>query len=720
MLNRDTDYVNVFCRNLPEPVYGYRSGLTVYEERFLNDTLIAGGWNAAGYPLDVLSSGRTFIDHTLFKWVEICDPSVFHVELDGQCVDYMLEIKDFQTVEMENGSKESILTLKSKIMPAEIEVHTLLDGTPVLTRWLAIKNNADRPMRLSRLSVFCGALQQMKRIREKNPEGFSDDIYEIGYFDDPEKEKEGDIVWKPLPRNKTAIGGRFSEGRFRHPAFFLKNKLNGEIFFGQMEWSGGYEISIGNLVYQSCSDVTITLDMAITGFSPLRVIEPGEYFVSPRVCIGSLFGTVDDAVNAMYDHIRKSVLNLPEASGDACLVGSGMGPEHDMSVETTKRFVDQMADCGAELFIVDAGWFCPPGQHRGWFPKVGNWYPDQDRYPNGINEIVDYVHGKGMKFGLWMEPERIGCEAPIYEEHKDWYVTTPFWGESGGFLDMTNPDAAAWAEAEIVRVIESYKLDLLRIDYNLPSVYNFYFNNNAIPEGGGVKHFEAVYAMYERLKKRFPKVIFEGCAAGGGRTDLGFLKYFNHTWVSDCQIAPRSLYITNGMTMALPPERVDRLVGGMGSHAHASLDFQMRNAMFGHMTLNVFSPAAAEWNTQQLGFIKHSVKLYKDFIRPMLPTARMYHHTIDTKTARRETKLIMELASRERDKAVIGVFALPNAETKSITVYPRGIDFSREYTVTFDNTGDKLVISGRELMSRGITTLPLSAMTSALILIEAV
>lgn len=719
MLNQDTAYSNVYCRNLPEPVYGFRSGLTVYEERFLNNTLIAGGWNASGYPLDVLSKVRTFIDHTLFKWVELCDPSVFHVDLDGQCVDYMLEIKDFKTVEMENGSTESILTLKSQLMPAEIEVHTLLDGTPVLTRWLAIKNKSDRPMRLSRLSVFSGALQQMKRIRDRDPEIVGEDIYEIGYFEEDDKEKEGMFVWKKLPREKTSIAGRFSKGRFRHPAFFLKNKLNGEIFFGQMEWSGGYEINLNNLIYLSGSDVTITIDMAVRGFSPLRIIEPGERFVSPRVCIGSLFGTVDDAVNAMYDHIRKSVLNLPEASGDACLIGSGMGPEHDMSVETTKRFADQMADCGAEVFIVDAGWFCPLDQTNKWFNRVGAWHPGADRYPNGIREIVDYIHSKGMKFGLWMEPERIGLESPLYEAHKDWYVTAPFWGESGGFLDMTNPDAAAWAEAEIARVIESYGLDLLRIDYNLPAIYCFHLDNT-LHEGGAVKHFEAVYEMYGRLKKRFPHVIFEGCAAGGGRTDLGFLKYFNHTWVSDCQLAPTSLYITNGMTMALPPERVDRLVGGMGSHAYASLDFQMRNTMFGHMTLNVFSPAAAEWNMQQLNFIKHSVKLYKDFIRPMLPTARMYHHAVDTLTARKEAKLIMELASRERDKAVIGVFALPNAETKSITVYPRGIDFSKDYTVTFDNTGDKFVISGRELSSCGISTLPIPAMTSELILIDAV
>lgn len=727
MFNQDksTEFVNVYFRELNAgPVYGYRSGLTVYEERFVNDTLIPGGWNAAGYQLDLLASGNSFVDPTIFPWLEICDPSVFHIDLDGKSVDYMLEVKDFKTIDLENGSKESILTLTSKVVPAaEIEVHTLLDGTPVITRWLAIKNNSDKAMRLSKLSVFSGILKQNKRLPEFDSTIDPRDIYEVGYMEEDDKEREGQIFWKPLPREKTSIAGAFSKGRFRHPAFFLKNKMNGEIFFGQMEWSAGYEIALGHIIGEADTSTTLTIDMAVTGINPLRLIEPGEKFVSPRVFIGSMFGTVDDAVNAMFDHIRKSVLTLPEASGEVLLVGSGMGPEHDMTVETTKRFIDQMADCGAEVFIIDAGWFCPPGKHQGkegWYSKVGDWCPDPDRYPNGFAEVVDYAHSKGLKFGLWMEPERIAKYAALYEDHPHWFTRAAFWGKTEGFLDYTNPEVVEWTESEIARIIETYKIDLLRIDYNLRHPCYFHYDETE-HEGGALKHFENVYAMYGRLKKRFADVIFEGCAAGGGRTDLAFMKNFNHTWVSDCQLAPRSLYITNGMTMVLPPERVDRLVAGMWSHARASLDFQMRNTMFGHMTLNAFSTGKAEWNEAQLEFIRHSVQLYKDFVRPMLPTSRIYHHTLDTRVARKETReLVLELASRERDKSMIGVFTLPLSETKSVTVYPRGLDYSKNYTVTLDNTGDKFVMSGQEILAHGITTPLIPVMNSELILIEAV
>lgn len=712
---KNNDYVNVFLRQTPEPVYCYRSGFTVYEERFLKGALVAGGWNAAGYPLNVLSNFPSYTDCTPFA-----EPTTFHVELDGESVDFMLEIKDFQTIQKENGCQEAILTLQSRIRPVEIMVHTLLDGTPVITRWLEIHNLSGEDMALSRLSIFSGGLEQMKNFRSTDPDASPEDIYELGYFAKSHWGAEGDLHWQPLSFDKTTVGGRFSRERYRHPAFYLRNKLNGRFFFGQLGWSGGYEFSFDYIAEHESTDVSLAIDISVTGYHPLRLIGAGETFVTPQVHMGAMFGSLDDVVNASYGHIRRSVLNLPEADGSACLVGSGMGAEHDMSLETSKRFVDQMAEVGSELFIVDAGWYCPPNLEREWWSRTGNWRDDAERYPGGIGELREYVHRKGMKFGMWMESERVGEKSSCYEEHPDWFTRHPFHETTPGFLDFTNPEAAAWAEEEIVRVITEYKLDLFRIDYNLGSKQYFYLKEGKRSEYGSVKHYEAVYAMYERLKKRFPDVIFENCAGGGGRTDLGMMRAFNHTWVSDWQNAPRSLYITSGMTLVLPPERVDRLVAGMGGHEHASLDFQMRNAMLGHMTLNVFSPAAAGFNQQQLAFVKRSVEIYKNFIRPFLPASRMYHHNPDVSEARKKGHLGLELVSADRMKAAIGIFALPGANTASVTIIPRGLDASKNYSVTFDNTGDKVLVSGRELITQGIKTMPLTAMTSELVLLEAV
>ena len=271
-------------------------------------------------------------------------------------------------------------------------------------------------------------------------------------------------------------------------------------------------------------------------------------------------------------------------------------------------------------------------------------------------------------------------------------------------------------------VVLSTPAYLFRIDYNIGSAQYFYLRQGTgdRTEYGAVKHYEAIYAMYRRLKKRFPDVIFENCAGGGGRTDLGMLPAFKHSWVSDQQNAPTSLYITSGMTLVLPPERVDRLVAGMGCHAHGSLALQMRNAMMGHLTLNVFSPAAAAYNPEQLGFIQRSVAIYKDFIRPILPTATMYHYNAEVAQAKAEGYQALQLVSREKDKSAITVFRLPGASTASVKIVPQGLDLGKKYQVTLDNTGSRGIVSGWELSTQGIATMPLSPMTSELILIEAI
>jgi len=711
MQNNHSSYINVYTRNTPEPVYSYRSGLTVYEERLSDGMLIPGGWNAAGYPLNVLSNLPTFVsDHQY--------PSSFHVAIDGESVEYRLELQDFAVLDRENGSKEAVLTLRSAFKPMEIAVHTLLDGTAMFSRWLEIRNLSAETMAVSGLSLFSGIAEQtdpMKFGTSYKPE----EIYTLGYFGDDSGHREGDMIWRPLLFEKTTIAGRYSRYRCRHPLFFLKNNLTGLMFFGQMAYTGGYRFSFDYDANRNGPPATLMFDLAIEGLDPLYQLEAGKTLVTPQMHIGVLFGNVDDAVNASYDHIRRSVLNLPEADGAVCPVVAGIGPEHNMEVQGTMRFMEQAAAAGAEVFYIDAGWYCPPGKEESeWWGRAGIWEADPERYPNGFREIRDYAKKLGLKFGLWMDPERIGTGIQMYFDRLDWITSEPWNKRSYGIVDFTIPEAAAWVENEIARVIEENELDFFRLDYNIAEVVTPFVKNGERQEYTLLKHYEGVYAMYERLKKRFPHVIFENCAGGGGRTDLGIMRYFHHTWVSDCQKAPRSVCITSGMTMALPPERVARLLAGMGGFRYASLDFQMRNTMLGHISMAPLKPDGVEWNTEQLDFIRHSVDVYKNFIRPFLPTAHMYHHNEAIPDAQKDGWLAMELSAADKTKEAVTIFAL----SKPVPVIPirfRGVDAGKTYRVTFDNTGTSVLYTGYELKTTGLT-FRLAPLTSELLLLEEV
>ena len=709
----EKNYKGVFYQPGNEPVFCYRTGLTVYEETFKQGALMASGWNTAGYPLNVLSNCNTRINTDRFN-----EPQSFNLVIDGEYCDMGLEFVSFES-EDEDVKTHSVITLRCETKKITVKVHTLLDGSPVFSRWLEIINGSDKSAAVSELSVMSGGIEIIDRNRVTYGRDI-DEYYSLGYMDCASWGHEGDFSWHTLTPDEHSFSGRFNRERYRHPMFMLKNNLLGTMMIGQMGWSAGYKFSFDYNAYPDQGDTCLSFKMAVDSYKPLTVIDADSVYKSPVVYIGMVSGDHDDAVNAMHEHLRNTVFKSTEKVTNACLVGAGMGAEHDMNVDTTKQFIDQMVRAGAEIFIIDAGWYCPPTKEMEWHPYAGDWFYNKDRYPNGLKEIRDYCREKGIKFALWLEVERMGHFSNAFKEHPEWFPTNIRGGKQNGYIDLSIPEALEWAEEEASRVIREYELDLFRVDYNVGACELFHVGEtDSRRECRSIKQVEGFYKLYNNLKKKFPDVVFENCAGGGGRTDVGMVSNFNHTWVSDWQVPPRSVLITNGMTMALPPERVDRLVAGMGCHTYASLDLHMRNAMFGHISLNVFGPRDAEMNPQVFEFIRHSTDLYKSFIRPILPKSMIYHHTPDTKEAIKNGLAVIELVSDDMTKGVLGVFTLACNAGNPVTVHPKGLDAGKNYRVYFDNTRTSALVSGYELMNSGIRIAIPSSLSSELITFEA-
>ena len=175
--------------------------------------------------------------------------------------------------------------------------------------------------------------------------------------------------------------------------------------------------------------------------------------------------------------------------------------------------------------------------------------------PEGLKPFRDRAHAAGLLWGLWMDAERVGNESRVAKDHPDWLAMN-YDGkrEIGGLLDLTNPDAAKWMEEQINRVIEENELDFFRLDYNTDPGRGTRTSRMVSSKTAIGDITKRCTVFMSRLRARFPRVIFENCAGGGARTDIGMVRRFNHTDITDWQIAPRSFMITNGMTMALPPE----------------------------------------------------------------------------------------------------------------------------------------------------------------------
>jgi len=326
-----------------------------------------------------------------------------------------------------------------------------------------------------------------------------------------------------------------------------------------------------------------------------------------------------------------------------------------------------------------------------------------------------------MLWGLWMDAERIGSDSRVAKEHPDWLAMN-YNGERkfGGLLDLTNPDAAKWMEEQIVRVIEQNELDFFRLDYNTIEGRGIKTLHDGFIENGYWRYYETQYAIYDRLRARFPKVIFENCAGGGGRTDLGIIRRFGHTDITDWQIAPRSFTITNGMTMALPPEYVDRLLGGQDGQSAADLDFQARLLLFLQPKFGFLYPPGSEPNPVFMRRIAHWIDLYKNFVRPYIDTSRIYHHTPEIQGLDPHGWGVIELDSEDRARGICGLFQLSAPTEPEYALRLRGLDASRRYRVTFDNSGQTAVVEGFVLMEQGIKVRLEGALTSELLVFDAI
>ena len=701
----DRTWTNVILTEVPEPTVSYRTSWAVYEESLLGGRFVSRGWNGAGFV--------NFYDGRI-EPKELSHHHAFWLELDGQLLASDWCWGGYHVTDTTTG-RHAVITLTHAVRPVSVAVHTQLDGTAVLVRWLEITNTGDRCAALSASFPWSGGLQRTQRWRALlGNTGRS--LYSLGYFENTEWGAEGNFQWHNLADGAFRFDGRYRRNRHRHPFFVLRNNATGEHFIGQIAWSGGYSCEFD---YDSESAAALlSIRVGPDAPAPQRLIAPGETIHTPEVHLGLVIGDLDEAINEMHAHVRRSVIR-PQARGRGAWVEAGIGPEIEITAEYVIHAIDSGAELGAEIFFIDASWYAPP--QSNWWETVGDWQVDRKRFPQGLEPFRERVHAKGMLWGLWMDAERIGAKSRVATEHPEW-LAADVTGQpnTGGLLDLANPRVAEWMEQQIIRVIEDNKLDFFRLDYNTHPGPGIRVERDQYIENGYWRYYDTLYAIYDRLRARFPDVVFENCAGGGGRTDLGLVRRFCHTWVTDWQIAPRSFVITNGMTMALPPEHVDRLLAGQSGHTTAEYDFQSRLLLFVRPSLGLLEPLGAERNPHLLARTRHWLALYKEVVRPFISTARIYHHTPCVPGPDPQGWGVLELTAEDRSRGICGLFQLSAPTQAEYVLRLRGLDVSRKYRVTFDNDGHTCEVDGFVLMKQGVTIRLEAALTSELLIYEAV
>lgn len=426
-------------------------------------------------------------------------------------------------------------------------------------------------------------------------------------------------------------------------------------------------------------------------------LNSGDSFQTPEV----IFSYTDNGFNALSQQLgafyAQHLINPHFAHQERpILINNWEATFMDFTEDKLMPIVERAKELGIEMFVLDDGWFGHRDDDRS---SLGDWFVDEKKFNHGIAGFAKRVHDLDMKFGLWFEPEMISIDSKLYQTHPEWMIKTPGRGQTPGrhqfVLDMSRKEVVDYLFELMSHIIQDAKLDYIKWDMNrnitemygadLPADQQLEFSH---------RYILGVYDLYDRLTKAFPDVLFESCASGGGRFDLGMMYYAPQAWCSDDTDAIERIKIQDGTSYgytpsmwgahvsAVPNDQVGRLT---------SIDTRAKVAYFGAFGYEL---DVTELSDEEQATIKQQVAFYKQY-RKLFQFGTFYRlETPDTS----DNVYGWETVSPDKQTAIGMRYQILNgANPAYIRYYFKGLDPERHYTV---NDGSE-VFSGAELMNAG-------------------
>lgn len=691
------------------------SGLMTYDEKPVGGRLVGRYMNACGQILpemhlpDALFSGE--------------DENVFSLTVHGKALSGGWRVERVSVQE-----DAACISLLHKDCPIQVKIITRADGKGWLTRELKIKNLGDTHLPVDAVMPLCGKLWRHRftnGILSYRPEECGTDcahIFEVGYSPLCTWGKEGDFGFHALGGEGMIYnGGMNGRSGWSRPAFVLKNNLNGQLFCCELAYSGNWEMRLQPTGDPDAAHIRYQIGVIAPQGECVRVLAPQEEVTTPAVHFTLCANGPQALIHSRHRFVRERIMPLHDPIGKCLIEANHRGYLCDRENEAgIKRDISIAAEAGAELYVVDAGWYGK--EPNVWFDNAGDWFAGS-WLPNDLYPIIDHARSLGMKFGLWMEIEAAGANSELRRTHPEFFLKR--YGKEvadGRALDFSNPDVVEWVQAQISDVISRYRLDMFRIDHN------HYICEGGTREVGGYvenltwRYFDNLYAMLARLNRQFPEVSFQNCAAGGGRLDLGILRFFHHTECSDWARPPRAMRIFNGVLAQLPPEIQLRICGTeVCEHVQdADMISQLHGIMQGRMIFRGISPTMEELATPLRKIIQERIRLYKRELRPILiGNCKVYRHDAQNGVLDPSPWSANEFALPDGSRAFAVVHKLSAFGETEYVLRFSGIRADRSYTVFCDRRGTSFVMTGRELRQRGILLRLEHCLDSELVLLKA-
>lgn len=598
-----------------------------------------------------------------------------------------LKLKGLPQTYVENKEDATTLeiTLLDEVIKSKLKLYfTIFEDRAVITRSASFLNLSDKTINIEKAMSFNLDLpdSNYNMIQLNGAWGRERHVYDRSI-------KEGTQGFYSLKGASSAEFNPFLALRRRNT-----DEFSGEVIGFSLVYSGNFMAEVDVDTY---NQTRIMMGIHPDRFSwPLNL---NEEFYTPEVVI--VYS--DKGLNYMsqvYHSLYRECLMRGRWRNSVrpILLNSWEALSFSIDEEKIKKLATNASKLGVELFVLDDGWF---GKRNNDNAGLGDWIVNKEKFPNGLNEIIEYINKLGMDFGIWIEPEMVNKDSELYRSHPDWIIHDPNRKPSHTrnqyTLDFSRDEVVDHIYNQIEKLLSDYNISYVKWDMNRYITECYSKDKEANLQGTVYhKYILNVYKLYDKLTTRFPNILFESCSSGGARFDPGMLYYAPQTWTSDNTDAMERIKIQYGSSLVYP-------LISMGSHVSESpnqqvfretaLETRANVAYFGNLgyelDVNKLSDVEKEEIKKQIQFYKENREVFQfgEFYRIKNP----YNNNISS----------WMVKSNDEKTIILGCYKLLNhANEGQERVKLFGLDKDEDYKLNYPYEKE---FKGDELMNVGIS-----------------
>ncbi|MDR2119987.1 MAG: alpha-galactosidase [Tannerella sp.] len=588
------------------------------------------------------------------------EPAIRITHSDGN-PSLLLKYVSHEVKTLRTGVVETVIVLKDDKYPVEVKLHYVAyTAEDVITEYAEITHREKKPVTLYN---YASSSLHLSAERYFLTEFTGDWAHEAV------------MTEAPLTFGKkmldTKLGSR--AGMFCSPFFLLAldeeaREDAGRTLFGTIGWTGNYRFTFDINQHNQ-----LRILSGINPYASEYALQPGETFRTPDFIFTFSAEGKGKASRNFHAWARKHQLK----DGDKprlTLLNNWEATFFDFDEDKLTTIMDEAVKLGVDMFLLDDGWFGNKYPRSSDRQGLGDWDETREKLPHGVGKLTEEAGKRGIKFGIWIEPEMVNPKSELYENHKDWVIHLPnrdeYYFRNQMVLDLSNPKVQDYVYSVVDNLLTKYPdIAYFKWDCNSPiiNIYSPYLKDRQ--SHLYIEHVRGLYAALERVKQKYPNLPMMLCSGGGGRCDYEALKYFTEFWPSDNTDAVERIRIQWGFSHLFPSKTLSAHVTSWGKQP---LKFRTDVAMMGKPGFDI---RIHEMNEAEQAYCRQAVQQFKR-LSPVIGEGDLYrlHSPLESDHA------AMLYSNEDRTHAVLFAFDVhPQYGENILPLRLKGLDPDKKY-----------------------------------------